>query len=184
MATLTSFTFITLNGFYKDAGNGISWHDHGGSEEGQFSADNSQRDNILLFGRATYEMMASFWPTQMARESMPVVAKSINAAEKIVASRTLQAATWNNSRIIRTGLVDEVRKLKQGTKDITVLGSGSLLSQLTDAGLIDAYSIMLDPLALGTGTPIFHNIQQTLKLRLKDSRVFKSGTVLLNYMPA
>jgi len=184
MATLTSFTFVSLNGFYKDADNGIGWHDHGGSEEAQFSSDNSQRDNILLFGRTTYEMMASFWPTPMAHESMPVVAKGINAAEKIVASRTLQAATWNNSRIIRTDLVDEVRKLKQGTKDITVLGSGSLISQLTDAGLIDAYSIMLDPLALGSGTPLFHAIQQTLKLTLTNSRVFKSGTILLNYVPA
>ena len=82
MATLSIFNFISLNGFFKDAANGISWHQHGGPQETEFSSNNAQGGNMLLFGRKTYEMMAAFWPTPAAAESMPGVAAGMNAAEK------------------------------------------------------------------------------------------------------
>jgi dihydrofolate reductase len=89
MSKLTVFNFITLNGFYKDAFNDIRWHTHG-EEEGDFSAEMLQQNNILLFGRITYEMMSGFWPTEIALSSMPEVAQGMNAAEKIVFSKTLK----------------------------------------------------------------------------------------------
>jgi dihydrofolate reductase len=77
-----------------------------------------------------------------------------------------------------------VRRLKETSrKDMTVLGSGTIVTQLAAHGLVDEYQIMLDPVALGAGRTIFEGLSQRLKLRLKDSRVFKSGVVLLTYEP-
>lgn len=181
MAILSCFNFITLNGFYKGLREDISWHRHG-SEEGEFSAENAQRDNILLFGRVTYEMMHAFWPTDQARAAFPVVAEGMNRAEKIVFSRTLGRADWN-TRVVQHNIYEEVRELKQGRKDLTILGSGSIVSQLADHGLIDLYTIMIDPVAIPYGSSIFHGISRKLDLKLVSSKVFGSGVVLLNYEP-
>ncbi|HXB41884.1 MAG TPA: dihydrofolate reductase family protein [Bacteroidia bacterium] len=182
MSKLTSFTFITLNGFFKGQNEDTSWHPHGG-EATKFANDASSANNILLFGRKTYEMMASFWPTPMAAELMPIVAENMNKSQKIVCSNTLKNADWKNTSIIKGDIVEQIKQLKQKSKQgITILGSGSLLSQFSDAGLIDQYTIMLDPIALGKGTSIFDSIQNNLELKLVSSRVFeKDSIVLLNY---
>lgn len=182
MSKLNSFTFITLNGFYKGPDEDTSWHVHGG-EAAEFANTSSGGGGILLFGRKTYEMMAAFWPTPMAAESFPVVAENMNKAEKIVWSDTLKESTWKNTSIMSGNVIEQVRQLKQtGKKDITILGSGSLLTQLSDAALIDRYTIMLDPVALGKGSPVFEGMKNTLKLKLVSSRVFeKDGIVLLDY---
>lgn len=180
MGKLSSFTFISLDGYYKDENNDISWHQHG-VEETQFSADNLQHGDILLFGRTTYDMMVGFWPTDMARDAFPEVAEGMNSAEKIVFSRTMQSANWNNTRIIKD-MITEVRALKQETsKNMTLLGSGSIMKQLADEDLIDTFSFMIDPVALGKGYSVFGGLIQPLNLVLKDSKVFGSGVVLLNY---
>lgn len=183
MATLSIFNFISLDGFYKDAGNGISWHRHGGPQETSFASNNANGGNILLFGRKTYEMMAAFWPTDAAAASMPGVAAGMNAAEKIVFSKTLEKADWKGTRIIRDNLETEIRKLKQGDRNMTVLGSGSIVTQLATLNLIDEYGIFLDPVALGAGTSIFHGINKQLDLRLKNHQVFENGAIYLQYVP-
>lgn len=181
MGKLSAFNFITLNGYYKGINEDISWHQHGGEEE-QFSIESLQSDNILLFGRITYEMMANWWPTPMAIDTMPDVAEAMNKSEKIVFSRTLKKADWTNTRIIKTKMLDAVKKLKETSqKNLTILGSGSLVTQLAEKGLIDTFQFMIDPIAIGEGTPLFHNINKTLNLKLTNSRVFKSGTILLSY---
>ncbi|MCU7551647.1 dihydrofolate reductase family protein [Chitinophagaceae bacterium LB-8] len=184
MRKLSSFTFITLDGYYKGQDQDISWHKHG-AEEGEFSAKSLKSGNILLFGRTTYEMMASYWPTQMAMDSFPLVAEGMNKAEKIVFSRTLQKANWEHTRIISENIIDAVQKLKQqGANDMTLLGSGSILRQLAEAGLIDEYQVMIDPVAIGSGTPIFQNLNHQIDLKLINTRTFKSGVILLSYQPA
>lgn len=181
MGKLNVFNFISLDGYYKDANNGIDWHQHG-QEEGEFSATNLEHNSILLFGRITYEMMASWWPSQNAIEAMPEVAKGMNQAEKIVCSNTLQHTNWQNTRIMSGDIVAQVAELKKtSSKDITILGSGNLSTQLAEAGLIDTYQIMIDPVAIGKGTSIFNGLQRQLNLKLSNARSFKSGTVLLNY---
>ena len=182
MNKLTSFTFITLNGLYKGLSEDISWHPHGG-EAAQFVNDASGADNILLFGRKTYEMMASFWPTPMAAELMPIVAENMNKSQKIVCSNTLKKADWKNTNILQGDIIAQLKQLKQSSKkNITVLGSGNLLMQLAEAGLVDEYSIMLDPVALGKGSSLFEGLKNNLELKLVSSRVFeKDGIVLLNY---
>jgi dihydrofolate reductase len=185
MAKLVSFTFITLDGYYKGVGDEISWHKHG-QEESEFSSKSmgSGDDSILMFGRLTYEMMAGFWPTEMGRQMNPTVAEGMTNAEKIVFSKTLTAGSWKNTRVLNGNLAAEVATLKKGSKDIAVLGSGSVLSQLAEANLVDRYQVMLDPVAIGAGVSIFSGMNRQLNLKLVETKTFKSGVILLNYEPA
>ena len=130
-------------------------------------------------------MMASYWPTPIAIKNDPIVAEGMNKADKIVFSRTLTKAEWNNTRLVRDNMAEEIQKMKRQTgKDMTVLGSGSIVTQLAQAGLIDEYQFMVDPVVLGEGTPIFKGIGHKLDLNLIATRTFKSGVVLLSYQVA
>jgi dihydrofolate reductase len=181
MRKLSSFMFITLNGFYKDLHNDTSWHQHD-AEGAAYSEEAMQSESILLFGRKTYEMMSGFWPTPMAAELFPKVAAGMNKAEKIVYSNTLTHAYWNNTRVIDGDIVNATRQLKSTAgNDLTILGSGTIITTFTNAGLIDTYQFMIDPLALGNGVSIFNGIQEKLDLKLVDHRAFKSGALLVTY---
>lgn len=183
MRKLTVFNFVTLNGFYKGPNEDISWHKHG-DEESAFAGDASQSGSVLLFGRVTYQMMESYWPTPMAKQNSPKVAEGMNASEKVVFSKTLKSTNWNNTRIVRDNLVDEVKKMKnEKGNDLTILGSGTIVTQLAEANLIDTYMLMVDPVVLGEGTSIFHGIKRHGGLKLLDTRTFKSGVVMLTYQP-
>lgn len=184
MRKLTAFDFISLNGFYKGPNEDISWHRHG-EEESAYSVEMMASNNILLFGRVTYEMMASYWPTPMAIEQNPEVADGMCRADKIVFSGTLNQAGWQNTILVKADMLAEVKRMKHTPgKDMTLLGSGNILTQLAEAGLIDEYQLMIDPVVLNEGVPIFSNIKHRLRFKLTGSRIFKSGTVVLSYQPA
>lgn len=185
MAKISVFNFISLNGCYKGPKEDISWHKQGDkSEEGEYAKRSLKADSILLFGRTTYDMMSSFWPTPEAAKAFPEVAKGMNAAEKIVFSRKLKKADWNNTTLIKGNLIDEVKKLKKSAKkDITILGSGTIITQLSENGLIDSYQFMIDPVVVSNGTSIFDKIKKGLDLKLIETKVFKSGAVLHSYKP-
>lgn len=108
----------------------------------------------------------------------------MNRADKVVFSRTLKKAEWSNTRLVKHNIVEEIKKMKgMPGKNMTVLGSGSIVTQFAEQGLIDEYQIMLDPVALGDGTPIFKGIQRPLNLKLISTKTFGSGVVLLSYQP-
>jgi dihydrofolate reductase len=183
MRKLSVFNFTTLNGFYKGPYEDISWHRHGG-EESKFSEESVGAGNVLLFGRITYQMMAAFWPTAAAKENMPIVAAGMNKAEKIVFSRTLQKAEWENTKIIKDNIVEEIRKMKQTPgRDMTILGSGNIVTQFAEAGLIDEYQFMIDPVLLGSGATVCNGLTHKLDLQLTATKTFESGVVLLCYIP-
>jgi dihydrofolate reductase len=183
MRRVTVFNFVTLDGFFKGPNGDIRWHRHG-AEEGDYAAEGLRSGATLLFGRVTYEMMAGYWPTPTAMENAPVVAAGMNQADKIVFSRTLKKTEWQNTRILSGNIVDQIRKMKQMPgKDMTLLGSGTIVAQFAEEGLIDEYQIMVDPVALGRGTPIFNGIKHKLDFKLTMTRPFKSGVVLLCYQP-
>lgn len=184
MGKLSVFNFITLNGYYKGVNEDISWHRHE-AEEADYAAESANTgDRTLIFGRVTYEMMQGFWTTPMAMEVNPGVATGMNQAEKIVFSRTLDSVDWHNAHLIKEDLIGEISRLKAiPDKHMTILGSGSIVSQLAEVGLIDAYQLMLDPVALGDGATLFKGISRKLDLKLINSRVFKSGVVMLDYEP-
>jgi len=185
MGKLVVFNFVTLNGFFKGPGGDISWHQHGGmQDEKEFAERNAQSGATLLFGRVTYQMMAGYWPSPIARQNDPVMAEGMNKADKIVFSKTLDKAEWSNTRLIRGNMIEEVRKLKEVPgKDMAILGSGTIATQLAEHGLIDEYQLMVDPVVIGDGTPVFKNVDHQVSLKLTDTKVFKSGRVLLCYVP-
>jgi dihydrofolate reductase len=183
MRRLNVFNLVTLDGYFAGREGDISWHMV--DEEFQELANaNSNSGNTLLFGRVTYELMASFWPTPEAIRTDPIVAAGMNKSEKIVFSRTLERAEWNNTRLVKSDMIAEVRRLKQGSgKDLTVLGSGSIVAQLAQEGLIDEYQILLNPVVIGKGKTMFEGIKDRLSLRLAKTRVFGNGNILLQYEP-
>ena len=183
MGKLVAFDFISLNGFFKGPDGDLSWA-HDDEESDAFAIESNKEGGILLFGRVTYEMMAGFWLTPYAHELYAEMADGMNKAEKVVFSRTLVKPEWNNTRVVKDDMVEEIKMLKQiRGKDMAILGSGSIVNQLTEAGLIDEYQIMIHPIVLGGGTPILNGIKRKLNLKLISSRVFKSGKVLLCYEP-
>jgi len=183
MRKLKAFNILTLNGYFKSPQDDISWHVHGEEEE-QYSIDSLQHGHVLLFGRRTYDMMASFWPTAMAAKQSPEVAVGMNRAEKIVFTRTPFAPAWSNTRVVSGDIVGEIRALKATAgPSMTILGSGSIVSLFAGHGLIDEFDFMIDPVAIPDGTPAFAGIPDRLALELTGSRVFRSGTVLLTYRP-
>jgi dihydrofolate reductase len=182
MGKISVFNFITLNGFFEGKGKDSSWHVHG-KEENDFAVEMLDKGGTLLFGRVTYEMMAGYWTSDFALQNDPKVAEGMNRAEKIVFSRTLPKADWKNTRLIRDNMLDELRKLKESGKEMAVLGSGSIVTQLAENNLVDEFQIMVDPVVLGEGTPIMKGLTHQMNLRLKNHRIFNSGVVLLIYKP-
>jgi len=181
MSKVSVYNFVTLDGYFKGPNGDLSWHRHG-AEENEYAAEMLKSGNTLLFGRVTYEMMASYWPTPDAIKNDPLVAERMNEADKIVFSRTLKKVEWKNTTIMKDNIGEEIRKIKQAPgKDMTLLGSGSILTQFAEQGLIDEYQIMVDPVALGDGTPIFKGIKHRLNLELTTTKTFGSGVVLLCY---
>ena len=181
MRKLNCFNFISLNGFYKGENEDLSWHHH--DEEGaRFSEENLKGGGTLVFGRITFELMHSFWTSKQAFESLPKIAEGMNKAEKIVFSNTLEIAAWQNTTLIKGDMIKEVKKLKSTPgNDMCILGSGNIISQLAEHNLIDEYQLLVNPLVLAKGTPLFKDMKHQLNLKLTSTRTFKNGNVLMFY---
>ncbi len=183
MRKLFLFMMVTLDGFFEGPNQSIDWH-HVDEEFNDFAIDQLREVDTLLFGRVTYEGMASFWPTQFAREDDPIVAGMMNSMPKIVFSRTLDRADWENSRLVKENMAEVVSKLKQHPgKDLAIFGSANLTASLLQMGLVDELRLMVNPVILGSGTPVFKGIHEKLNLKLLRTQTFRSGNVLLCYQP-
>jgi len=186
MRKLIVFNNVTLDGYFADSNGDMRWA-HKDSQDAEFNAfvaENASGGGLLLFGRITYELMASYWPTPLAIKNDPVVAEGMNKLPKVVFSRTLDKAAWNNTKLVKSDMVAEVRKMKkEAGKDMAILGSGSLVSQLAQKGLIDEFQIMMNPVVLGKGRTMFDGVEKKLDLKLTKTRAFGNGNVLLPYEP-
>lgn len=184
MRRLIAFEQVSLDGFFVDANGDMSWAHKQDPEWNEFAASNASGGGALLFGRVTYEMMASFWPTAAAMERMPAVAEGMNNMPKVVFSRTLEKASWKNTTLMKGDIAAEVRKMKnESGPGMAILGSGSIVSQLAQAGLIDELQIVVNPIILGKGRPLFEGVKGKLALKLSRTRAFGNGNVLLCYEP-
>ncbi len=186
MRKLIVFNHITLDGFFVDGDGSMAWAKSANPdpEYNAFVAENASGGGTLLFGRVTYELMIKYWPTPMAKQHDPVVAENINKMAKIVFSKTLDHASWNNTTVMKGDLVAEVQKLKQETGNgIAILGSGTIVSQLAPAGLIDEYQVVVNPIILGKGRTMFEGVKEQLNLKLTKTRSFKSGKFYACYEP-
>jgi dihydrofolate reductase len=183
MRNLLVFNSVTVDGYFTDKNGDMSWaHKQDDPEWNAFTAENAKSGGELLFGRVTYDLMASFWPTPAAAKMFPEVAEGMNKSPKVVFSRKMDQASWNNTRVIKGDLAEEIRKLKQAPGDgLVLMGSGSIISQIALAGVIDEYQMVVNPLALGKGRTMFDGIKDQLNLTLASTRAFKNGNVLLTY---
>ena len=183
---LHAFTLVSLDGYYCDAAGDMSFAHKAPDdvEWNEFLAGNTSGESVLLFGRTTYDLMVQWWPTPAALQAMPAAARSINAQRKVVFSRTLKAATWNNT-VIERDAVTAVRRLKsEPGPDLVVLGSGSILTQLADAGLLDAQQLVVSPIALGAGKALFAGLKTRRAFTLTKHRAFGNGSIVLWYEAA
>ncbi len=182
MRKLVVFNNVSVDGYFTDQNGDMSWAHNQDAEWNAFTQENAGGGGELVFGRKTYDMMVSFWPTPLAAQMMPEVAASMNQLPKIVFSKTLGRATWNNTRLMNGDIAAETQKLKQEPgPGLIIMGSGSIVSQLAQAGLIDEFQIVVHPLVLGAGRTLFEGGKEKLDLTLASTRTFKNGNVLLSY---
>jgi dihydrofolate reductase len=171
---------VTLDGFFEGPNQEIDWHNADNEEFNEFAIEQTSSVDTLVFGRVTYQLMASYWPTETAVNADPIIADLMNRLSKIVFSRTLESVQWNNTRLIAENAQKEIQTLKmQPGKDMAIFGSADLISSLMD--VIDEHRVMVNPVLLGAGNPLFKISGDRRRLRLDGSRTFKSGNVLLTY---
>ena len=179
--------YVTLDGVMEDPGGGEGT-EHGGwsfqfwsEEAAKFKCDELFASDALLLGRVTYQGFARAWPSITDQG----FADRMNSLPKFVVSTTLEKLEWNNSRLIKENIAEEVSKLKQQPgQDILIAGSVELVYTLMRHDLIDEYRIMVHPVVVGSGKRLFRDGSQTKVLKLVDTKTFSSGIVVLSYQPA
>jgi dihydrofolate reductase len=185
MRKLVVFNHVSLDGYFVDMNGSMQWAKMASENEEwkAFVAANASGEGPLVFGRVTYDLMVSYWPTPMAKQHDAGVAERMNYLPKVVFSRTLKESSWNNTRLVNGDMAAEIRRMKQESGDgMTILGSGSVVSQLAREGLIDEYMVVVNPVVLGKGRTMFEGVGK-LDLKLSKSRVFGNGNVFLSYVP-
>lgn len=183
MRKLFAWDVVTLDGMFEGASPwDLSFHELvWGKDLEDLSKAQLENAGLLLFGRKTYEGMASYWST--GTETGPI-ADAMNALPKAVISNTLTEATWTNTRLLEGDGPELVASLKaEPGKDIYIFGSAELLSSLLAHGLVDGLRLCVAPVVLGQGTPLFKTGGGPVKMKLDEARPLENGGVLLNYLP-
>ena len=184
MRKVISFMHVSLDGFVTGPRNEMDWIIM--DDEIFRDATDLEETDTALYGRVTYQMMESYWPTVLANASSTKLelrhAEWVEMANKIVFSSTLEKAEWNNARLIKKNIAEEVNKLKtQPGKDMMIFGSPTLTHSFIHWNLIDEYKLYVNPVILGTGTPLFENVVQRIHLNLLSEKKYKSGVIGLRY---
>jgi dihydrofolate reductase len=195
MRRIVTYNHVSADGYFAAENGGLGWvvpED----ELDRAAAGRLGASDTMLFGRRTYEMFESFWPTVVgdaptspdphdpARHSPEIraVGKWINETAKLVFSRTRRDVTWENSRLLPALEPREIEALKRRPGgDIMVFGSGTIVSQLTEHGLVDEYQFVVSPTLLGNGRPLISGLPATARLELLEARAYPSGNVMLRY---
>jgi dihydrofolate reductase len=168
---------MTLDGFFEGP-KGLDWVVLD-ADFFEYAGVLLREAGTLLFGRKTYEHMAAHWPKAPADQ----IAYKMNHLPKIVFSGTLDKVEWNNSTLVKGDYAKEVEKLKQqdGTGDLVILGSAMLASHFLQYGLVDEYRVILNPVLLGGGKPLFPDIKKKISLKLTRTKPLASGVIILYY---
>jgi dihydrofolate reductase len=188
MRKIVVFNLISLDGFFAGEDGNIDWHNVDG-EFNEFAVAHTADFGTIIFGRTTYQLFEEFWPKVVGnKEFSPEdqkIAAHIQMMDKIVFSKTLKEVTWENTKLFHDIDPEEVRKWKKEEgKPMAIFGSGTIVQEFTNLGLIDEYRLMVNPLILGRGKPMFADIKEMKKLQLINTRTFGNGNVLLTYEPA
>jgi dihydrofolate reductase len=175
----------SLDGYIEDPSGEIDWH-FVDAEFEQFVNTTLRSIDGMVFGRVAYEKLAEYWPTAAsnaeASERHIEAARLMNELPKYVVSNRLERADWQNSHIISGDVQHEISGLKRrASRDIALFAGASVASSLARLGLIDEYRIILNPILLGAGTPLFNGGHDRIDLRLRETRQFGSGALVLIY---
>lgn len=172
---------VSVDGYFEGPGREIDWH-RVDDEFNAYVIEMLDATEVLIMGRRTYELMAGYWPS--AADNDPRVKERMNRTPKLVFSKTLKDVTWQNSRLATGSLAEEVARLKQTPgQGLLWVGGSRLAASFLEQGLLDEVRIILTPILLGAGHPVFEGIRQRQPLRLLSTRIFKSGNVVLTYAP-
>lgn len=185
MRKLVLFMHLSLDGFAADPNGGLDFltYDH---ELQQYADELVKTVGSPVYGRTTYQLMESYWPTVLKKPNAAghalEHAKWVENIPKIVFSKTLNEVTWNNTQLIKGDIAEEVKKLKQQPgKDLAIFGSPGLAASFMNLGLIDEYKLTVHPIILGNGISAFANNTTRSTLKLLDSKTLTSGVLTLHY---
>lgn len=179
--------WMTLDGYIAGPNGEMDWIGEIYDEAmGKYEYDLVSAADTLLLGRVTYQSFAGSWPhvpdNPNAPEEEKVYARKLNAMRKVVFSKTLPNVEWEHSTLVKEVVPAEIERMKnEPGRDIVIYGSASLVQTLTNLGLIDEYQILVHPVILGGGKPLFQDIKSQVKLKLVSSKTHPSGVVLLTY---
>lgn len=178
---------VSVDGFFAGPNGEIDWHVVD-EEFNQYAIDLLNTLDTILFGRVTYQLFESYWPVAAKDPATSkndlIIANKINAINKVVFSKTLEKVGWNNVKLVREVIRDDILKMKQQPgKNMVIYGSGSIVSEFAKLGLIDEYRFFVAPVVLGEGKSLFKGLKDKLKLKLIETRRFTNGNVLLRYEP-
>jgi dihydrofolate reductase len=195
---IVMFNRVTADGYFAASDGGLQWTVPEPEMDKEATGGMPGTDTVL-FGRRTYELFQQFWPRAAeepesvqdphdSRRRSPEIramALFLNEVTKLVFSRTLKEVTWKNTRLLHGFDPREIEAMKkQPGKDMIIFGSGSIVSQLTEHGLIDEYRFVVNPILLGNGRELVSGVSKSLKLKLLEQKVYRSGNVMLRYAPA
>jgi dihydrofolate reductase len=193
MRKIVMFNRVSADGYFADEHGGLDWTVPDDQLD-QEAASGMPGTGTMLFGRKTYDIFEAFWPhaadedPHAAGRHNPAIKKMadwINAAPKVVFSKTRKELTWNNSRLLSHFDPDEIRKMKADSgKDMLIFGSGSIVSLLSQHRLIDEYRFVVGPQLLGKGQQLIRDMPHSLRLHLREVKQYRSGNVQLCYAPA
>ncbi len=183
MRKVLMFNRVSLDGYYSGPNGEMTWFIP--DQEIDKDAHEVGSADTVILGRITYQLFESHWPHVLENPSASKeerrTAEELNQMTKLVFSKTLQTVTWENTRLLSSDLTGEVGKLRQGNgSDILIFGSGTIVQQLTNAGLIDEYVMIVTPIILGSGKSLFKDADK-IKLQLVTARQYRSGNALLHY---
>ena len=185
MRRLVLFMHASLDGFVAGPNGEMDWIDVN-DEMFEYAGQRTRDADTALYGRVTYQMMESYWPTAgdqpTATKHDIEHSKWYNSVAKVVVSRTMKGTKLTNTRIVGDGVTGEILKLKQNAgKDIVMFGSPTVAHALMRENLIDDYWLFINPILLGEGIPLFKELKARAALGLVASHVFSSGVVCLHY---
>lgn len=166
----------SLDGYIETNDKDISWHVWGKDME-QYMNDFFESVDTILLGRKAFEIMEDYWPSEKAKTEDPIIAGRMNDTQKIVFSKTRHSSDWENTIFVND--IEMVTNLKQKPgKNIVLFGGAELANTLMQKGLLDEYYLIVNPVALGMGNPLF---KEHKSLKLLDSKTMESGNVILHY---
>ena len=181
MRKVIASEMVTLDGLFAGPNGEIDWFSWN-EEMARYAIDLISSVDTLLFGRVTYDLMASYWPSASSPTEDPIIIDRMNNLPKIVFSKTLEKIEWKNTKLNKEIVANDVLGLKrQPGKNMVIYGSGSIVSAFMNLGLIDEYHLLVNPVVLGSGKRLFKNLQDIHKLKLARTKTFSNGVVLLQY---